>query len=257
LYLDWESSALDNNRRVWAIKRGLGIDNDETILYRFCSQPLVNDIYAIKKTVVENNINIVIVDSQMAASGYGPDASQLSSQFYNALRSLRCTTLTIDHVSKEDWKGLNTNSVGPYGSVVKYNRSRSQFELTKTQTAGEHFIELALTHKKHNEGMLLKPLGIRINFNNDDDGHLDNVTFNLCDLTTNPELEKKATYEQRAINIFVNDNLTINQLANRMGVDKAVVRTTVTKKGFEKGLFEKKGVTPDGEDIWGNINEEI
>jgi len=168
LYLDWEASKEDHDRRVWAIKRGLGIDSDETFLYRFCSQPLVSDIHSIQSLVSNNNIDLVIIDSQMAVSGYGTDASQVASQFYNALRSLLCTSLTLDHVSKEDWK--NSDSVGPYGSVVKYNRSRSQFAIKKSQDAGENFIELSLIHRKHNEGKLLKPIGIRIKFNENSEG---------------------------------------------------------------------------------------
>ena len=47
LYLDWEASKADHDRRVWAIKRGLGINTEDTFLYRFCSQPLVSDIHSI------------------------------------------------------------------------------------------------------------------------------------------------------------------------------------------------------------------
>src|SRR5208283_3679689 len=95
LYLDWEASFEDHQRRVWLIKKGLGISSEETFLYRFCSAPLTNDINSVQRIVSENDIGLVIIDSQMAAAGYGPDAAQVSSQFYNAIRSLKCTTLTI------------------------------------------------------------------------------------------------------------------------------------------------------------------
>jgi len=188
LYLDWEASKEDHDRRVWAIKKGLGIDTEDTFLYRFCSQPLVSDIHSIQSLVSENQIDLVIVDSQMAATGYGPDQAQVASQFYNALRSLKCTTLTLDHVSKEDWK--SSDSVGPYGSVVKYNRSRSQFEIKKSQDAGDNFIELSLIHRKHNEGRLLKPIGIRINFNENTERQLESVIFESYNVADNPELSR-------------------------------------------------------------------
>ncbi len=156
LYLDWEASPEDHERRVWAIKQGLGIDTEETFVYRFCHQPLAADLYNIQRLVAENDINLLIVDSQIAAAGHGPDPSQVSSQYYNALRSLHCTTLTTDHVSKSEWgKMTDSDSLGPYGSVVKFNLSRSQFEIKKSQIPGEDYMELALVHRKHNEGRLL------------------------------------------------------------------------------------------------------
>lgn len=99
LYLDWESSKEDHERRVWALKQGLGIDTEETFWYRFCQRPLAADILSIQRLVHDRDISLLIVDSQMAALGQGPDPSQVSTQFYNALRSLKCTTLTLDHVS--------------------------------------------------------------------------------------------------------------------------------------------------------------
>ena len=214
LYLDWEASKEDHDRRVWAIKKGLGIDTEDTFLYRFCSQPLVSDIHSIQGLVFEHQINLVIVDSQMAATGYGPDQAQVASQFYNALRSLRCTTLTLDHVSKEDWK--NSGSVGPYGSVVKYNRSRSQFEIKKSQNAGEDFIELSLIHRKHNEGKLLKPIGIRINFNENTEGQLESVIFKSCNVADNPELSRTLPLSFQILNLLRNGPFTTNEIAEQL-----------------------------------------
>ena len=214
LYLDWEASKADHDRRVWAIKQGLGIETEETFLYRFCSQPLVSDIHSIQSLVFENQIDLVIVDSQMAATGYGPDQAQVASQFYNALRSLRCTTLTLDHVSKEDWK--NSGSVGPYGSVVKYNRSRSQFEIKKSQNAGEDFIELSLIHRKHNEGKLLKPIGIRINFNENTEGQLESVTFESCNVADNPELSGTLSLSFQILNLLRNGSFTVKEIAEQL-----------------------------------------
>jgi hypothetical protein len=172
LYLDWESCKEDHQRRVWAIKQGLvregiAVSPDETFAYQFEKGPLVDDIYYIQRLVTENNIEFMVIDSHMAAQGYGPDQAQVASQFYNTLRSLNCTTLTIDHVDKASWRGLG-ETVGPYGSVVKFNRSRAQFELIKQQGTGEDFVELALKHTKNNEGRLLPPIGIRIDFTNNE-----------------------------------------------------------------------------------------
>lgn len=230
LYLDWESSLRDHERRVWAIKQGLGINTGETFLYRFCHQPLTTDIRNIQRLVAESNINLLIIDSQMAAAGYGLDSSQVSSQYYNALRSLRCTTLTLDHVSKAEWgKIADSDSLGPYGSVVKFNRSRSQFEIKKNQTAGEDFMELALIHRKHNEGRLLKPIGIRIDFHNNTNDELEKVTFKACDISDNPELSKAQTLRDRLIHILEGGSMPLKELAEQLERPENTTRTTLNR----------------------------
>jgi len=230
LYLDWESSSQDHERRVWAIKQGLGIDTEETFPYRFCHQPLAADIYNIQRIISERKIVLLIVDSQMAAEGYGANPSQVSSQYYNALRSLHCTSLTLDHVNKAEWsKTIEADSLGPYGSVVKFNRSRSQFEIKKSQTAEEDFMELALIHRKHNEGRLLKPIGIRIDFHNNTDGELEKVIFRACDISDNPELSKVQTLKDRLIGILAGGSMPVKDMAEELDKPEGTIRSTLNR----------------------------
>ena len=235
LYLDWESNKEDHERRVWAIKQGLGIETEECFFYRFCEQPLASDIHALQRLVVDNDIGFVIVDSQQAASGYGPDAAQQASSFYNALRSLRCTSLTIDHVSKSDWASPGAESTGPYGSVVKYNRARSVFEIKKAQEPGDDFLELSLKHIKHNEGKLLKPIGVRIDFNHDKESHLENVTFKLCNVADNPELAKTLSVKDRLVSALKGRKREVPELSEELNISETVVRARLNdnKKTFK------------------------
>jgi hypothetical protein len=229
---------------VWAIKQGLGIDSDETFLYRFCSQPLVSDIHSIQSLVFKHAIDLVIVDSQMAATSYGPDQAQVASQYYNALRSLRCTTLTLDHVSKSEWgKTTESDSLGPYGSVVKFNRSRSQFEMKKSQNIGEDFIELSLIHRKHNEGKLLKPIGVRIKFNENVEGQLESVTFDSCKVADNPELSRTLPLPFQIKNLLREGPLTMKDIVELLGKGEDSIKTTLSrmaKKGELVKLPEHK-----------------
>lgn len=230
LLLDYESSRGDHERRAWAIKQGLGMDTEDTFLYRFCSQPLVSDITSLQRLVAEHGIRLVIIDSQMAAAGYGPDPSQVSSQYYNALRSLRCTTLTLDHVSKAEWAKLtDADSTGPFGSVVKFNRSRSQFEIKKSQRPGEDFMELALVHRKHNEGRLLEPIGIRIEFHNNTDGDLQKVTFTPCEISENPELAPVQALKDRLISLLGAGSMSVKDLAGELEKPEGTIRAILNR----------------------------
>lgn len=180
LYLDWESCHRDHQRRAWAVKRGLGIQGDGTFMYLRCTQPLPRIVTDIVRLVVEYDIKLVIVDSQMAASEFGYDQAQLAGQYYNALREIGCATLTLDHVSKAAMTMTeeSTNHAGPYGSVVKYNRSRQQYELKKWPGVIRGQADLVMSHRKYNEGEQAEDFGIRLTFINDPTtGHLDRVTF--------------------------------------------------------------------------------
>jgi hypothetical protein len=238
LYLDWESSLRDHERRGWAIKQGLGISTEETFAYRFCHQPLAADIYNIQRIITEKKISLLIIDSQMAAEGYGPHPAQVSSQYYNALRSLHCTSLTLDHVSKAEWgKVADSDSLGPYGSVVKFNRSRSQFEISEP-VRGDNFLEFALRHRKHNEGNLLGEIGIRIDFHNNNDGHLEKVAFGTFNVSEHPEVSKVQGLKQRLIHSLSAGSRRPKDLADELEKTEATIRATLYRY---KDTFVKVG----------------
>jgi hypothetical protein len=138
--------------------------------------------------------------------------------------------LTLDHVSKAEWGKLaDADSLGPYGSVVKFNRSRSQFEIKRSQSPGEDFMELALIHRKHNEGRLLKPIGIRIDFHNNADGELEKVTFKACEISDNPELSKVQTLKDRLTGILAGGSMSLKELAEQLEKPEGTIRATLNR----------------------------
>ena len=233
LYLDWEGSEDDYRRRVWALKQGMGVDTADETFYRPMAQPLVNDIYAVQQLVFENKIAFVVVDSQMAASGLTLDQAGAGTQYYNALRSLKCTTLTIDHENRTDWKAPAGDSVGPYGTVVKYNRARSIFQIRKSQNPGDTFMEISLVHRKHNEGKLMKPFGLRFNFEGDP---LDMVTVTTCDLSQNETLAINLTLAERLKNVLRRGPLSVKELNENTGIAEDRIRPELHR---HKNLFAK------------------
>lgn len=200
LYLDWEADARTHRRYITAIKRGLSADQIESantsqkIQYMHLDHPLAQIATEIKTKILKENIGFVIIDSQMAATATGTRGlteAQVASEYYNVLNSFGVTTLTLDHITKQGMNGDNSNEA-PYGSVVKYNRSRSQFELK----LGDEFInsdekKYALVHKKFNLGRKQAPIGICANFVNEGN-KLISVSFSKFDIVDEPTLSKKA-----------------------------------------------------------------
>ena len=125
--------------------------------------------------------------------------------------------------------------MGPYGSVVKYNRSRSQFEIKKSQHVGDDFIELSLIHRKHNEGRLLKPIGIRIKFNENPDGQLESVTFESCNVADNPELSGTLSTRDRIIELLKRGMLDVKDISKELDITEATIRARLNEN---KCLFK-------------------
>jgi len=232
LFLDWEASQSIHERRMWAIKQGLGIKGEDKIFYRFCSQPLADDIAEIQHNVSECNAGLVIIDSQVAACGDDPERAEAASHYYNALRSLKCTTVTIDHVPKNTESG----NFMPFGSVFKWNRSRSLFQVRQHQEPGENILELGLYHRKCNEGKLLKPIGLRLEFHCGPDEMLEKVKFTEADIQDVPELAKSLPIKERARVLLKHGPMEIKDIAEEIGESEASIRTILNRENY---LFTK------------------
>jgi len=243
LYLDWEANLTRHQQCVQAIKKGLEIDDTDIIRYQFCEHDLVSMADSIRKRVRDEKIDLVIIDSQMAATASprpGTDASTVASAYYNTLRSFHCSSLTIDHVNKT---GMQDDSAGDtaYGSVVKYNRSRNQWLVKRTQEPEEDAIELSLMHKKFNYGMIRKSIGLRIEYTNVDDV-LTSIRFNHCSLEDNPILARTMTLTDRVIAALRDGPCSVDKLLDNIEAKEASVRKTLGR-GVERGLFIKDGNT--------------
>lgn len=231
LYLDWESNRQNVNRRLWYIKRGLGIvDETQTILYRRCTQPLTSDLPEIQKIITDKNVALTIIDSQMAASSYGTDPAANASQYYNGLRSLNCTTLTIDHMAKIDWRGSMGENVGPYGSVVKFNRARSVFEVQKKQKPNERYYKLKLMQRKCSEGQIMDDIGIQVDFLENEKEKLDMITFSWFDPKKDEEFTtQEADLEDQILTILADGPLAVRQISKALDSSEGTIRTTLNR----------------------------
>ena len=188
LYLDYETSLEEINDRASLLQAGIGLE-DQSFFYRRCSQPVADDIEWIQRKVIDAGIDLVIVDSVRAALGAGGqgDASDSAIRYLTALRSLRVTSLSIDHVPKSDL------AEGPYGSVFKFNYARNIWELKKHADPGSNKIVVGLYHRKLNNGGLLKPFGLTWTFESEQ------VCVTRTDLAEVPALSATVSIHDRLV----------------------------------------------------------
>ncbi len=162
LILDWESDKSEAIRVLRGVVQGAELP-EMSLLYRRCYQPLVMDIEAIQKIVMEGNIDTIIIDSLGVACGGDLNAAQPALAFISALRSLNVTSIVVHHGTKESLKskkGVPT----PFGSIYFYNEARIIWEIRKYQEEGSSIADIAMLHRKINVGKLLKPIGLRCTF---------------------------------------------------------------------------------------------
>ena len=106
--------------------------------------------------VAEHKVNFVVVDSVGSACGAETEGkSEFILGMFSALRSLRVTTLLIDHTNKEGQL---------YGSIYKFNQSRCVWEVRRQHELDTDHIHIGLIHRKLNTGKLLRPLGFDLTF---------------------------------------------------------------------------------------------
>jgi len=239
LYLDWEADAETHRRYITAIKRGLNVEFVQDIKYLKIDRPLCKVMDTVRSMVKRHNIGLTIIDSQMAATASGSPGlteAQIASEYYNNIHSLKCTTLTIDHITKQGM--LSSNGIeAPYGSVVKYNRSRSQFELRlPDEEEDSDHKEFALIHRKFNLGRKQKPLGIAVDFTNNDN-ELVEISFRNCSIKDNPLLEKVLRLPVRIKNLLVSrGSMTVKDIAEQLDETEASVRARLNEN---KNMFIK------------------
>ncbi len=246
LYLDWEADKETHRRYITAIKKGMGIDNTDTIRYLRLDHPLAQVADGIRELIAQYDIGLIIIDSQMAATASGTRGlteAQVASEYYNILRSFGITTLTIDHITKQAMSSDNNDA--PYGTVVKYNRSRSQFELKLADDYDDaDHKEYALVHKKFNLGRKQKPIGIKADFINSTNGNtLVELRFGSCDVKDNPQLNKILPKVDRIINYLQRQGkASIKDIAEAIGENPEQISSLLANKKnrfikIERGVY--------------------
>lgn len=237
LYLDYETSQEEVLDRAQAIYKGLERPWDSRILYRRCSTPLVDDIEQVQRIVAESEIEFVIVDSAAYAVGGEPESAAVTTAYYNALRSLKVTTLTLAHVAKDKEKK------GAFGSVFWQNGARSAWELVSSQEEGEENPKIGLYHRKMNSGKRQHPIGLQLFFQDS------SVSFKETDPRDDAELSKKVALPYRISGILAHGSRTLADLVGELG-PPTKENSVVQALGRRKDLFVK---LPNGE--WGILSQ--
>ena len=166
LILDWETdkaAASVSFRSLYRSFLSLCPTPEPKIIYRRCFLPLRDDLTEVQRIINRHSIEFVVMDSAAAACGGDPNAAEIASQFLgHEIRQLNTTTVLIAHTSKNQ---VGEKSV--FGSVFFRNYARSVWEVKKHQEVGDNSLDIALFNRKSNLSRLQKPIGFRLDFEED------------------------------------------------------------------------------------------
>jgi hypothetical protein len=166
LYLDWETNRETHEFRLWRYLRPANLTDPPGLIYRKMFHPLTEDIRRTRELVDEHRAELVIVDSfALASGGEGDGWSDMSTRTFDALQTLKTTSIVINHIPKSAATGSTIPP--PWGSIFNQNIPRSTIFCAKTDTDDKFVKLVTATHIKSNEGATMDPVGLKFIYDAD------------------------------------------------------------------------------------------
>jgi hypothetical protein len=174
LFVDYEDNEKTASYRLSRLCAGPDLELDPRIAKKHIrylnprGAPLYSIVPAVKKIVEEHNIALVLVDSVASACGSEPEKSESASRYYNALKSIGVTSLSIAHVTKS--QGAPQDKA--FGSVFWHNLARNTWNLQGEEEAqdelamiaGQKTKQLGLFHRKSNNSSRAFPIAMKLTY---------------------------------------------------------------------------------------------
>jgi hypothetical protein len=240
LYLDYETDSDTVWHRVNMITAGLQtpIAIPEGFYYRNMTHTLIADAQEIQKMVLDLGIDFVVIDSAAGATGALIDDT-LVNQYFNVIRELNVTALTIAHIAK-----TTTDMTKAFGSTYWDARPRSCVRADSSNEPGVRSFAMQLTHTKSNNGQFIKNRAYELVFEDDA------VNFKYASLLGVPEFAESLTLGQRITNILKRGGMTAREIAEELDAKHDSVRITLDR--FRGDIYEVVGQKGPAA-VWGNL----
>jgi hypothetical protein len=228
-YLDFEGTPGWFGRRVRMNAAGRGVDADRLPLYYLHGKgiPLTRQIDAVRKAIEKHAIQVLIVDSVVAAMEGAPEESTPTRDFYAALAKLHPVVPVLTaHVSKSQISEMNKggrrprgiSSRMPFGSAFHFNLSRCIWDLEREENTDGDSFAIAWHNVKLNEA---RPLASRLHRVAYENGF---VTVEQADWSIAPELDKKRSIAERVATVLQDGPMDIKEISDRLDVATDVLR---------------------------------
>ena len=241
LYLDWEDGEQNLDERLKALASGLGIETPE-LCYQYMDGSFNDNVHTIAKRIADEGADMIIVDSKGAAIGGRINEADTTVQLFNAIRSLRITSIVIDHVAKQ-------SAVGPIGSTYTVAEARNVWEMRASKTIADNKLRIGFYHRKTNMSKKHPPFALEFTFDEDDNEIVQSVSVEQVDVTEDADTRAALPLVER-IKIFLQDQvepngqyqaISIEDIAEACGSRPGTVRARLSENVDKDGFWEKAG----------------
>lgn len=223
LVLDWETDENEHNRRIRMIAKGQTVIDVPEVHYREMAAPLVRDARIIKRYIEKNNIALVIIDSVGMAMGTGARGEgDPIMPMVAAMREWNVTVACLDHLSKSDSSDAGPKRK-PINSIYKWNIARSAFEVRAHAEEEKNYIDIALYHRKSNNGKHWHSMGWQVTFGEEA------TYFKPKDMMSVPELAAGATQKEQIKAVLRGGSQFQPVIADRTGIPDNQVRAILSR----------------------------
>lgn len=220
LILDWEFSGEETRERADRLLSGITGLTGAPVFYRFCWRPFADDIEEIRRSVLEHDIDLIVIDSAGPACAGQPESAEATLRFFTAFRALHGKTgLIIAHEAK------NAAEKSPFGSVYWTNMSRNVYKMQKDQDLESDTLKVSLVHKKANTGRLQRPLGLKFSFKPEGP-----ITVTKTDVRRSPTLVKGLPIKYQISEILTSGALSPEEIADGSGIKINTIKVTLSRE---------------------------
>ena len=237
-FFDWELAGEDHRDRLERLF-GKGMPR---ICYARCERPLVYEVDRLRRIVRDERIEYAIFDSVAFACDGPPEAAEVASRYFRAVRQIGVGSLHIAHITKSEG-----SEEKPFGSVFWHNGARATYfaKLVDVSPDGQT-LSLGLFNKKANLGRLHSPAGFKITFTED------RTYFQKSNPADTPDLAEKMSIRQRMMHLLCGGAMLIDAVAETLEAKPDTVRRTLQRynqifqviEGGKVGLLQRDA-SPD------------
>lgn len=232
---DWELAGEDHRDRA---ERLFG-PNLPAIRYARCTRPLVYETDRLRRIVLAEQLDYLILDSVAFACDGPPEAAEVAGRYFQAVRQLGAVgSLHVAHISKAE--GADQK---PFGSVFWHNGARSTWycKLAEAVTGSER-MTVGLYNRKANLGALRAPVAFEVTFT------ADQTSFRRVNLADVPDLAAGLSVRQRMAQLLRRGGMSPEAVAQEIQADVDTVKRTARRNhnlftllpGGNLGLAERR-----------------
>jgi hypothetical protein len=220
LYLDWELDETTVGKRLKLLRAGHPELSRVTPFYRRCELPLHHEANQIAAHVAELGVRLLIIDSAAMACGGDLNTPDAAIKLQRGLRTIKCASLMLAHVSKAVADGQERSA---YGTVFFRELARNVWELERVSDP-ERPARIVLVQKKNNFGPLRQPMALEFQFPEDA------TRVIACDPNDEPELDAKLPLAARIRNLLEDGNVrSAQEIADELDASLNSVKVTLSR----------------------------